>query len=270
MRFPAVFYTLLLASLSLNTAQADEHLKRVIADDKIRSNGDIARDIYRHPYETLSFFGIKQDMTVAEVQPGGGWYTRILAPYLRENGSYIAVNYSPTLMRDARRRQNYENWGRTFTSNTAFFGDSAQTAFMGGPEPLAEEGSIDLILTTREWHNWTVSGLTNTLAHAFFRALKPGGVLGVVQHRAKEDTPIRPNQNTGYVKESYLIDVLTSAGFKLEAKSDINANPKDSANWPRGVWTLPPTLALREENRDYYLSIGESDRMTLKFVKPDP
>lgn len=247
---------------------ADEALKIIIGNHGLRSEREIARDKYRHPYETLTFFGIKADMTVAEIQPGGGWYTNILAPYLKEEGTYIGVNYSPNLMQDPRRRESYQRWGELFTADKEKFGQRAKTAFMGGGSLIGEANSIDLILTTREWHNYIASGLTNVLAHEFFRTLKPGGVLGVVQHRANPKNPPRVGQNTGYVSEKYLIDVLEGAGFKLEAKSEINANPRDTANWPRGVWTLPPSLALREENRDYYLDIGESDRMTLKFVKP--
>ncbi|MGD8327206.1 MAG: methyltransferase [Sphingomonadales bacterium] len=250
-------------------AVADEALQKAIQDNVYRSEREIARDIYRHPYETLSFFGIKPDMMVAEIQPGGGWYTNILAPYLKEDGSYIAVNYSPNLMQDPQRRQAYQRWGELFTADEEKFGPHAKTAFMGGGSLIAEANSLDMILTMREWHNYIASGLANVLAHEFFRVLKPGGVLGVVQHRANPKNPTRFGQNTGYVREDYLINVMEGAGFKLEAKSEINANPRDTADWPRGVWTLPPSLALRDENRDFYLDIGESDRMTLKFVKPE-
>lgn len=267
MTLRAAFFSLCLMIVPLS-AHADEALRQAVDNNPFRSAAEKARDVHRHPYETLAFFGIKPNMAVAEIGPGGGWYTNILAPYLKDQGRYIAVNYSPALMQDEGRRQAYIKWGETFTADEAKFGPNAATAYMAGPQAMVEAESLDMVLTIRGWHNWIASGLANSLAHEFFRALKSGGVLGIVQHRADPNNPPQPGQNTGYVDEAFLIAMMETAGFKLAAKSDINANPKDTKNWPQGVWTLPPTFALRDVNRDTYAAIGESDRMTLKFVKP--
>ncbi|AWL11192.1 hypothetical protein HMF8227_00696 [Saliniradius amylolyticus] len=231
------------------------------------------RDEYRHPEQTLEFFGVKPDMTVVEIWPGGGgWYTEILAPYLKDNGKLYAAQFDPNSDVDYFVR-NYKKFMQKLDANPEVYGDVEVTTF-APPEKLAiaPEGSADRVLTFRNVHNWYMNGRgEETLLaafSAFYDALKPGGVLGVVDHRLPDGRTLDAQDKSGYMKQDYVIDIAQKAGFKLAATSEINANPKDSADHPRGVWTLPPSLRLGEQDKNKYLAIGESDRMTLKFVKP--
>ena len=256
-----------LAAGLLGTAQADDALKAAIGSSA-RSPANVARDSARHPYETLSFFGIKPTMTVVELAPGGGWYTEILAPYLREKGKLIAAGESPTSPDEGARRY-AANFQKKLASNPALF-DKVQTGVFEPPREynFAKPGSVDLVLTFRNIHNWTGDGddkLKETFAQVF-KALKPGGVFGVVDHRLPAAKPA--GATDGYLHETYVIRMVESAGFKLAGKSEVNANPKDSADHAKGVWALPPVLANKDVDRARYMAIGESDRMTLKFVKP--
>jgi predicted methyltransferase len=260
-----ILAALLATGLVGTAAHADDALKTAIAGSH-RSATNSARDVYRHPYETLSFFGIKPTMTVVELTPEGGWYTEILAPYLREHGKLIGAGEA---IEPSKR------YGMMFKkkldSNPAVY-DKVATGVFDPPAAydIAPAGSADMVLTFRNVHNWVESGDDNMklVFRKLFEVLKPGGVLGVVEHRLPEAMPQDAKASTGYVHESYVIKLAESAGFKLAAKSEINANPKDNADHKRGVWALPPTLANRDEDRAKYLAIGESDRMTLKFVKP--
>ena len=219
-----------------------------------------ARDRYRHPLEGLEFFGLKPDMTVVEIWPSGGWWTEILAPYLRAHGKYYAALEPP--FRDAAFHDKLAAAPQYY--------DRVIVTKAGPPDNwrIAPPGSADLVLTFRNVHNWLRAGDEKEMFAAMYRALKPGGVLGLVEHRAAPGTTRDDWVKTGYVSEDFVISLARQAGFRLAAKSEINANPKDTKDYPDGVWTLPPTLELGQKDRARYLAIGESDRMTLKFVKP--
>jgi predicted methyltransferase len=229
-------------------------------DNPARPATERARDRYRHPLQTLEFFGLKPDMTVVEIWPGGGWYTNILAPYLKDHGKlYAAVPPGPRA----------EDYRRKIAANPGLYGNVTITE-LGPPDhyEIAPPHSADVVLTFRNVHNWMRGGFAEDVFKAAYKALKPGGILGVAEHRGNPRLPQDPKASTGYVREDYVIGLAEKAGFHLLAKSEINANPKDTKDYPKGVWTLPPTLRLGNTDRDKYLAIGESDRMTLKFVKP--
>jgi predicted methyltransferase len=248
---------------------ADEALKAAIAGAQ-RTPANAARDGWRHPYETLRFFGLRPDSTVVEISPGGGWYTEILAPYLREHGQLILAGDDPESDKPATV-QALERFKARLQAQPAVYGRVAMTVF-APPAKLnyAASGSADLVLTFRNVHNWSKfgdEGVRAVFASAF-RSLKQGGVLGVVEHRLPADRPQDANTSTGYVHQDYVIAMAQSVGFRLEAASELNANPRDTADHPGGVWALPPSYANKEVDRDIYQAIGESDRMTLKFIKP--
>jgi predicted methyltransferase len=238
-------------------SDASEKLQAALALPH-RSEKNRARDVYRHPRETLSFFGIRPDMTVVELWPGGGWYTEILAPYLKESGKLYVTNTASGKKLD-----------ELLAANKDVFG-AVQVSLIKPPDELqiAPEGTADLVVTFRNIHGWMPSGLDGKVYAAAFRALKSGGVFGVVEHRSKPGADPAELKDTGYVPEEYVIKKIEEAGFKLAEKSEINGNPKDTKDYAKGVWTLPPTLRLGDQDREKYLAIGESDRMTLKFVKP--
>ncbi len=229
---------------------------------------DRARDRFRNPKETLLFFGLEPHMTVVEVTPAAGWYTDILAPVLRARGRYIAAHFSPQGSEGQRRSR--AAFIERVRARPDVYGAVAVTSFGRGiAANLAAPGSADMVLTFRNVHNWVAAGFAEEAFRAFYMALKPGGILGVVEHRLPEDRPDdEKTRASGYMKQSEVIRMAEAAGFRLVATSEINANPRDTADHPRGVWTLPPTLALGDQDREKYLAIGESDRMTLKFVKP--
>jgi len=232
-----------------------------------RSVENKARDQYRHPKETLAFFGIKPGMNVIEITPGGGWYTEILAPLLKDNGQYAAAIFSDLNASDYIKKSN-EKLRAKLAADTERF-SAVKTVEMDEKTPnLGGAATADVVLTFRNVHNWVEADTASAMFKAFFDALKPGGVLGVVDHRAAPDTDLEKIKQSGYIPEALVIQLAEAAGFKLEAKSEINANPKDTKDYEKGVWTLPPTLALGDKDKDKYLAIGESDRMTLKFIKP--
>lgn len=233
-----------------------------------RSANNIARNAYRHPVETLTFFGLRSDMTVVEALPGGLWYTEILAPVLREKGQYIAADYDVSLPDlPEYRTKGYKVMVDRFANEPDVFG-LAKIAKLTAPDSidLGPPGSADMVLTFRANHGWIRDGSIESVYAAFFEVLKPGGILGVVQHRAGKQTDT--SAFSGYVSEKRIVEIVTAAGFVLEASSEINANPKDMANYEGGVWTLPPSLRQGDVDRDKYQAIGESDRMTLRFRKP--
>lgn len=238
------------------------------AEGDHRSEAHIARNPHRHPVETLSFFGLRKDMTVIEALPGGLWYTEIIAPVLRDEGQYIAAAYDVSLPdQPDYRLRGHTNMVERFERERDVFG-SLKLAKLTAPESidLGPPGSADMVLTFRSTHGWIRANAADQVYAAFFEVLKPGGVLGVVQHRAGPRTDT--TQFTGYVPERRVIEIATRAGFVLEDSSEINANPLDTADYEGGVWTLPPTLRKGEVDREKYLEIGESDRMTLRFRKP--
>lgn len=249
-------------------AVADERLRQVIADPD-RPAEHAERDQFRNPYETLEFFGIRPDMTVVELSPGGGWYTEILGPYLRDKGQFIAAHWNldgdnvPDFYR--RIRGEYEER----IADTERYGEIELISF--DPPELVDLGgpaSADLVLTFRNVHGWKRADTFRDVARAVHAVLKPGGVFGVVGHRLPEGHDQDPEARSGYVHQSWVVGVLESEGFRLVEASEINANPADTADHPNGVWTLLPGLRVPEgEDVERYRAIGESDRFTLKFVK---
>lgn len=230
-----------------------------------RSPENKLRDQYRHPVETLTFFGITPEMTVVEVAPGAGWYMEILAPYLATKGRYIMASPVADKPYFKANEEKINAWKTKFSN----VGQKMESAIFSPPSKIVfpANGTADMVLTFRNVHNWMLAKGEDQAFTAFYNVLKPGGVLGVVEHRALP-TQEDPLAKSGYVREQDVIEVATKAGFRLVATSEINANPKDTKDHPEGVWTLPPTLKLGEKDKDKYLSIGESDRMTLKFIKP--
>ena len=235
-------------------------LKGAIASED-RTPKNVVRDVYRHPYETLDFFGIKPDMTVIELSPGGGWYTEILANYIHYPGTLIAAHFNPDAGGYYKRgRASFE---KKMNSNPMY----GRVEIVNIDSTLAEPNSVDAVLTFRNLHNW-LGPLLDTIFSNSYKALKPGGVFGVVEHRANEGTTLEMMKKSGYVTEEHAITMAKKYGFELVSKSEVNSNPKDIKNYPKGVWTLPPNLRMKEEDREKYLEIGESDRMTLLFRKP--
>lgn len=231
-----------------------------------RSAASRARDTYRHPKATLQFFGIRPDQTVIEITPGGGWYSEVLAPLLHNNGRYIAAVTAPLGADEARRNESALH--KKFAADPAHYGNAQWQMFQAKAPVLGAPNSADRVLTFRNVHNWVAANTAPAMFKAFFAVLRPGGVLGVVEHRADEPASVESIKESGYVPTSYVVKLATEAGFVADGSSEINANPKDTKNYSKGVWTLPPTLAAGTQDRDRYLAIGESDRMTLRFRKP--
>lgn len=233
-----------------------------------RSEANKARDQWRHPAEVLEFFGVSDDKVVMEIWPGGGWYSEVLAPYLRDSGTYIAAGWDPD-----SEIPFIKNAAAAYMTKLAEFPDVYDQTKVGvlmPPDLLqpAAPGSVDVVLTFRNIHNWMPRGSQQIMLQAMYDALKPGGVLGVIEHRGVPGVEQDPKAASGYVNEDYAIELIESTGFVFDGKSEINANPADTKDHPEGVWTLPPTLRLKEQDKDKYLAIGESDRFTLRFIKP--
>ena len=227
-------------------------------DGPQRSAANRARDAARHPKQTLLFFGLRPNQSVVEIAPGGGWYTEVLAPALRESGKLYAMDLPGVDGAETQRMR--DAFQKKLANNPAVF----DRVSLDTP-PAA---SADMVVTFRNIHNWIKAGQLDANLKAFYAMLKPGGVLGVEEHRAPEGTPLERIIATGYVPESYVITHARAAGFRLTGHTDINANKLDDHDHPDGVWSLPPTLRGGDKDRDLYLTIGESDRMTLRFVKP--
>ncbi len=248
-------------------------LDAVLAGDH-RTAEERARDTWRHPKETLLFFGVDPDMTVVEVSPGGGWYTQVIAPYLKTGGGKLyGAGFAPEGASERALNAN-ATFRATYVENPETYGNVEQT-FLGQGHNIAPEGTADAVLTFRNVHNWQNRGQAEAAFAAFYRALKPGGVLGVVEHRA-DGTDLPHDGSSGYVYTDDVIALATGAGFDFDATSEINANAADTKDHPFGVWTLPPVArssAIRGQDdpafdRTPYDAIGESDRMTVKFRKP--
>lgn len=243
-------------------------LDRVLASDH-RSEKNRARDIWRHPKETLTFFGFRQDMTVMEIWPGGGgWYTEVLAPTLREHGHYIAASWDPK-SESKYVQENSKKFAAKLAERPDLY-DRAKVVALQVPNELkpVPDGSVDMVLTFRNIHSWMGNDSADAMFKAMFAALKPGGILGVAEHRANTDKPQDPKAESGYVRTDHAIELAKNAGFELIGQSEINANPKDTADHPNGVWSLPPTLEGGDTDREKFVAIGESDRFTLRFRKP--
>jgi len=250
-------------------AAAGSPLKAAIAGSW-RDPNNVARDPYRHPAETLQFFGVRADQTVVEITPGSGWYSEILAPYLREKGRYVAAVVDPDSQTKDSARIYYtkakSNLEKKFADAPLQYAAAVVAAYDPFKPAFGPPNSADVVLTFRNVHNWRSAGQAEVMFKGFFDVLKPGGTLGVVEHRAKADVPA--DDKSGYVGQAQVIAMAEAAGFRLEGKSEVNANPRDTKDYPKGVWTLPPTNQHDAADEAKYKAIGESDRMTLRFRKP--
>ncbi len=243
-------------------------IDRVLAGDH-RAAANRARDVWRHPKETLAFFGLRQDMTVMEVWPGGGgWYTEILAPVLRERGRYIAASWDP---KSTSRyvQDNMRAYAAKLAARPDLY-DRVTIVALQDPDELrpVEPGTVDMVLTFRNLHNWMSREAADRMLAAMYASLKPGGILGMVEHRGAPGQPQDPLAKSGYVRTDHAIALARKAGFELVGESEVNANPKDTKDHPEGVWSLPPTFRGGDADRAKFAAIGESDRFTLKFRKP--
>lgn len=243
-------------------------LEQVIQGEH-RGPEELLRDQYRHPKETLEFFQVKPDMTVVEIWPGAdGWYTAILAPWLRDHGTFYAAQF-PVHSDVPYYRRALKHFQEKLKAKPELY-DQVKITTLAPPKQvdIAPPGSADRVLTFRNVHNWAKAGETEAVFAGFYKALKPGGILGVVEHRAPAGRPLEEQIASGYMTEAYVIKQAEKAGFVLAGSSPLNANPRDDTEHPKGVWTLPPTLRLGDKDREKYMDIGESDRMTLRFRKP--
>ena len=257
-----LFLFLFLSFLVSDHVSSHSLLESVNSDHRIEKN--VLRDKYRNPYETLSFFRIEPEMTVVELSPGRGWYTEILAMFMYDKGRYIVAPYNPNLGGYAERLWN--SYSELLESNDVY--SKVETTFLF--DKLAKDNSVDAVLTFRNVHNWINNNDENAkkIFKQSFSAIRSGGYFGIVEHRAKKETSLEDMYKSGYMTEKFVIDLARNAGFLLIDKSEINSNSKDLKNYPKGVWTLPPSLRLKDEDKSKYLEIGESDRMTLLFQKP--
>jgi len=249
------------------TGVAQQSLEE-LANGEHRSESNKVRNEFRHPVETLNFFGIKPDMTVVEISPGGGWYTEIIAPYLKDNGQYIGAAYDVE-----SKVKYYSNSAKKFAQKLSAHPElysKAKISVLQAPEKLdfAEENSADLVVSFRSAHGWARDKFADKVFAAIYKAVKPNGIFGLVQHRAGMQNPKDVSGKLGYLKQDDVIKLAEKAGFRLIEQSEINANSKDTKDYKGGVWTLPPSYRLKDKDREKYQAIGESDRMTLKFVKP--
>ncbi len=248
----------------------DAKLRESLAGPQ-RTDKEKKRDVYRHPLETLEFFGLKDDMTVVELSPGEGWFSAVLAPVVREHGKLVIAGGDPNGDPKSEGTKHAQALVERFQKMPQAF-DKVQSVVMKKDQDLVlgAPESADMVVTFRNFHNWVEGGTTDKVLAAVSKVLKHGGVLGLTDHRANPGAPTDAKTvgDTGYLPEDFVIKTVEAAGFKLAAKSDVNANPKDTKDYPKGVWTLPPNYALGETDHAKYEAIGESDRMTLKFVKP--
>jgi predicted methyltransferase len=242
---------------------ANTQLAQAVASEH-RSAANKIRDEYRHPQQTLEFFGFNSSMTVVEITPGGGWYTEILAPALKGKGKLIGAHY-PDTGEDNYYSNSRKNLVKKLASHEMFSEVELSNFVPKKASELAPAGTADMVLTFRNLHNWGEEGVSQVFIDAF-KALKTGGILGVVEHRLPKGATAN-DMNSGYVSVETTIAQAEAAGFTFIASSEVNANAKDIASYEKGVWTLPPSLALKDKDREKYLAIGESDRMTLKFAK---
>jgi predicted methyltransferase len=260
------------AGLGLATALAacsafavDADLQSAVASPK-RSAAFVKRDGARHPREELEFFGLRRDMTVVEISPGGGYWTEILAAYLKPAGTYYVAVPSPN--DPEAPPPGKDKFRDKLAADPGSYGNVILTELGKYHYKVAPDGSADLVVTFRNLHNWIAEGYAPEALKGFYRALKPGGILGIEDHRGRNDVPQDPKADDGYVRQDYAIDLARRAGFEFVGSSEINANPRDTKDWPKGVWTLPPTLELEDKDREKYVAIGEADNFVLKFRKP--
>jgi len=250
-----------------STPCADRLLDQAIAGPQ-RSEANKARDAARHPKETLLFFGLRPDQKVIEIAPGGGWYTEVLAPVLRDKGELYAAHYPlDATPGELKARGRFED---KLKADPAVYSrvKLGSMPVKAGFTDISVPGGADMVLTFRNIHNWIEAGHFDDSLKAFYAVLKPGGVLGVEEHRAPAGASLEWINQNGYVPEAFVIEHAKAAGFELAGRSEVNANPKDTHEHPKGVWSLPPTFAGGDADRASFAAIGESDRMTLKFIKP--
>ena len=247
-----------------NEIYTKDFLKEAISNEN-RKVENIKRDKYRNPYETLNFFGIDKEMKILEIIPGRGWYTEIIAKYMKDSNNFYVAKYDPPQFAVEILTKIQDEFEKYFLNNESRFGKVKYVSINKDFDILSEKNKFDMVLTFRNSHNWLKNEKAEKMYNSISKIMKKGGVLGIVQHRANETSTF--NYKAGYVKESFLIKLVEKQGFKLIDKSEVNSNPKDLKNYEKGVWTLPPTLRLGEKDRLKYLKIGESDRMTLKFIK---
>ncbi|MEM7016960.1 MAG: methyltransferase [Pseudomonadota bacterium] len=240
-----------------------------LAEGEHRSDKNKARNKFRHPVETLSWLGLKEDMTVVEIYPGaGGWYTEIIAPFLRDSGQYYAASFDSESKSDFLRKGAKKFMEKLAAKPNIYSKVKVTELAPPTKSEIAPPGSADMVLTFRNVHNWMAAGGAETIFKSMHAALKPGGILGVIEHRGNPEVEQDPKAKSGYVNQDYTIKLAESVGFKFVESSEINANSKDTKDYPKGVWTLPPSYRLGDQDRDKYAAVGESDRMTLKFMKP--
>jgi predicted methyltransferase len=257
---------MLVTAAGLAADHFDPKLVAAVQSD-FRSAADKARDPYRHPLQTLTFFGLKPDMTVVELWPFGGWYTAILAPYLHDHGTLYAAAMDPD-SKDPEDKEANAQLAAMLAAHPQVYGKVKVTVLAAGKIQLAPDGTADMVVTFRNIHNWVWAGIQKDVFAAAFRALKPGGILGVEEHRSNDPAFVPQTSEQAYVGEQYAISLIQSVGFRFVGQSNVNRNPKDTKDYPKGVWTLPPTYAEGDNDRARYAAIGESDRFTLKFIKP--
>jgi predicted methyltransferase len=265
----AVGIALLVAACSTATSSRQtttDALTAILAGDQ-RTAEERARDVYRHPKETLLFFGIRPEMSVLEVWPEPGWYTQVIAPLVREKGKYYAAVIAPDPS-DKHITQRLADYRASLAARPDIYDRVSVVSFPADGGDAVPPGSVDMVVTFRNIHNWMARDAAPQAFASMYKALKPGGVLGVVEHRGNPGSPQDPHAKSGYVNEDFAIRLIEAAGFRLVAKSEVNANPKDTKDYEQGVWTLPPTYRLGARDHDKYAAIGESDRFTLRFVKP--
>jgi predicted methyltransferase len=246
-----------------------EDLLDTIIQSSHRTEANRLRDQYRNPKETLLFFGLRPNMTVVEISPANGWYTEIIGPLVKNQGVfYAAVPALTDNMPEAMKRRDI-TYRQMLNSAPELYGKPIVNVYKSETPKFAPDGEADLVVTFRNVHNWAKTGHTSSMFKGFYESLKPGGVLGVVEHRAKPGTSLTQQIESGYMTEEFVIDIATTAGFKLLRKSEINSNPLDTKDHPGGVWNLLPNLRnVAETDKPRFRAIGESDRMTLQFVKP--
>ncbi|MDG1463099.1 MAG: methyltransferase domain-containing protein [Gammaproteobacteria bacterium] len=273
MRIIFLAFLMLFLSACANTKQsesaaAESSKLEASVGSAQRPESEVARDVYRHPQETLEFFGLTPEISVVELWPGGGWYTKIIAPVVRGDGKYYAAHVDPN-SKVEMLRLSVEKYQAFLDSAPELYDEVEMTVLMPPAQlEIAPAGSVDLVVSFRSIHNWMAFGMQDDVMKAVYDVLKPGGIFGVVEHRGIAGQPQDPKASTGYVTVDAMVEMAEKAGLQLESSSEINANPLDTKDYPAGVWSLPPRLKLGEEDRQKYLDIGESDRFTLRFVKP--